>query len=349
MRRMSFVQWMVVLALLASLVVPLSSAPTVSAQKPTPDPANAERTLVWIPKTTNSTFWLAVLDGAKTAAKELGYKDVLYKGTPSQTDIAGQVNLVNDMVNRKVAGIMMAATDAKALVPPAEAAIAAGVPVVMLDSGIDSDKPYAYIATDNIAAAQTAAEVLSKLIGGKGIVGDIGITAGSQTGREREEGFVNQLKEKYPDIKVVPVQYTGCDPAKSLNIASDMLTGNPELVGFYGACDGPGTGIAQLIKQRGLKDKIKSVSFDVSPDQFQLFLDGYLDALIVQDPYQMGYRGVFAMDQAIHGQAVTDKKVAIPAKVVTRDNMTQPEIYDLLASYGDIKQILDEKGIKKAQ
>ena len=120
---------------------------------------------------------------------------------------------------------------------------------------------------------------------------------------------MNELAEKYPDIEVLPVQYTGCDPAKSLNIASDMLTGNPELVGFYGACDGPGTGIGQLVKQRDMKGQIKGVSFDVSPDQFLLFLDGYLDALIVQDPYQMGYRGVHAMDQAIHGQEVTDKLV----------------------------------------
>lgn len=339
---------LVVVAMLLSLF-PAASANAAQTPARKKDPANATRTLVWIPKTTNSTFWLAVWDGAKKAAAELGYKEVLYKGTPSQTDIAGQVNLVNDMVSRKVAGILIAATDAKALVGPVEKAIAAGVPVVTLDSGVDSQKPYAYIATDNLAAARTAADVLAGLSGGKGIVGDIGITAGSQTGREREEGFVNRMKEKYPTVKVLPVQYTGCDPAKSLNIASDMLTGNPTLVGFYGACDGPGTGIGQLVKQRGLKGKIKSVAFDVSPDQFLLFLDGYLDALIVQDPFQMGYRGVYTMDQVVHDQPVKDKLVAIPAKVVTLRNMTQPDIYDLLASYGDIKSILTEKGIKKGK
>src|SRR5947208_3545130 len=83
--------------------------------------------------------------------------------------------------------------DAQALVDPVEKAVAAGVPVVTLDSGVDSQKPYAYIATDNIAAAKTAADVLGGLIGGKGTVGDIGITAGSQTGREREDGFVKQM------------------------------------------------------------------------------------------------------------------------------------------------------------
>ena len=334
----------------AALLFVTVATPSADAQTPAKkDPENANRTLVWIPKTVNSTFWLAVWEGTKKAAAELGYKEVLYKGTASQADIAGQVNLVNDMVSRKVAGIMIAATDAKALVDPVEKAVAAGAPVVTLDSGVDSQKPYAYIATDNTAAAKTAADVLGGLIGGKGTVGDIGITAGSQTGREREEGFVKQMKAKYPEVKVLAVQYTGCDPSKSLNIATDMVTGNPGLVGFYGACDGPGTGIAQLVKQRNLKGKIKSVSFDVSPDQFLLFLDGYLDALIVQDPFQMGYRGVYAMDQVIHKQPVKDKLVAIPAKVVTLKNISQPGVYDLLASYGDIKSILEEKKIKRGQ
>jgi ribose transport system substrate-binding protein len=348
MRRAMAMRLLSVLVI-AAMLLPLATAPLTHAQTPAakPDPANADKTLVWIPKATNSTYWLAVLDGAKKAAAELGYKEVLYKGMPSQTDIAGQVNLVNDMVSAKVAGIMIAATDGKALVDPIEKAIAAGVPVVTLDSGVDSQKPDAYIATDNVAAAALAADVLGKLINGKGIVGDLVITAGSQTGIEREKGFVDEMKAKSPDVQILPVQYSGGDVAKALNSATDMLTGNPDTVGFYGAMDANGTAIAQLIKQRNLKDKIKAVSFDVSPDQFQLFLDGYLDALVVQDPFQMGYRGVYAIDQVLHNQPITDKNVAIPAQVVTRDNLTQPAIYDLLASYGDIKSILDEKGIKK--
>ncbi len=158
MKAQTLFKSLAVLAVVAMLL-PLAVAPRVEAQTPTPVPAsltqgNADRTLVWIPKTTNSTYWLAVLAGAKKAAAELGYKDVLYKGTPSQTDIAGQVNLVNDEVQAKVAGILIAATDAKALVSPVEAAIKAGVPVVTLDSGIDSKAPYAYIATDNVAVGE---------------------------------------------------------------------------------------------------------------------------------------------------------------------------------------------------
>lgn len=288
----------------------------------------AKKTLAWIPKATNSTFWLAVKRGAEKAGNELGY-NILYVGVQEQTDIAGQVNLVHDMVVRKVDGILIAATDAKALAPAVNQAIAGGVPVITLNSGVNSDKPYAYIATDNVGAAKMAAETEARLIGGKGKVGDIGITAGSQTGREREQGFLEGMR-KYPEIRVLPVQYSGCDPAKSLNIATDFLTGNPDLAGFFGACDGGGTGSGQLVKQKGLKGKVHVVSFDTSPEELQLFRDGYIDALIVQDPFQMGYRGVYAMDKVLKGQKIEPRIVEIPATVVDKTNFNAPKVQELL-------------------
>jgi len=303
-----------------------SAAPTAGAAASS---GGAQKTLVWIPKATNSTFWLAVKRGAEKAGGELGYT-ILYEGVQDQTNIAGQVNLVGDMVTRKVDGILIAATDAKALAPAVDKAIGAGVPVITLDSGVDSDKPYAYIATDNVGAAKMAADKVAELISSKGKVGDIGITAGSQTGIEREQGFQDEMKAKFSDVQILSVQYSGCDPAKGLNIATDLFTGNPDLVAYYGACDGAGTGAGQLVKQKGLKGKAHVVSFDTSPDEIQLFKDGYVDALIVQDPFQMGYKGVQAMDKVLHGQQVEPKKVAIPATVVTMQNFNDPQIQQLL-------------------
>ena len=301
--------------------------------------AAAEKTAVFIPKATNSTFWLALLKGAQDAGKKLGYK-VLYQGVAEQTDIAGQVNVVNDMVSRKVSGILIAATDAKALAPAVENAIKKGVPVITVDSGVDSDAPYAYIATDNLGAARVAADTLAALINLKGVVGDIGITAGSVTGRQREDGFVSRMKEKYPGVRVVAVQYAACDPAKALNIATDMLTGNPTLNAFYGACDGAGTGAAQLVKQRQLKGKVKTVAFDVSPEEFQLFLDGYVDAMIVQDPYTMGYTGMEDLDKVVKGGHIDKKIIQIPAVVVSKANLKESKVQTLLKTYPDIAKLL---------
>ena len=293
-----------------------------------PEAAAQTKTLAWIPKSTNSTFWLAVKRGPEKAGVELGY-EILYVGVQDQTNIAGQVNLVHDMVVRRIDGILIAATDAKALAPAVEKAIDSGVPVITLDSGVDSDAPYAYIATDNIGAARLAAETLAKLIGGKGKVGDIGITAGSQTGREREDGFLAGIKA-FPAIEVLPVQYSACDPAKSLNVATDMYPGNPDIAGYFGACDGGGTGAGHLVKQKGLKGKVHVVAFDSSPEELQLFKDGFIDALILQDPFPMGYRGVYAMGKVLKGEKVVPKKVEIPAQVVTKENFNDPKIQELL-------------------
>ena len=291
------------------------------------DAIAADKTLAWIPKSTDSSFWLAIKRGAEKAGEELGY-EVLYVGTQDQTQIAGQINLVNDMVTRRIDGILIAATDAKALSAPVTKAIEAGVPVITVDSGIDPDTSLAYIATDNVGAARAAAKTLAALIGGKGKVGDIGITAGSQTGYERESGFLEEMKN-YPDIEVVPVQYSGCSPAKALNIATDTYTGNPDLVGFYGACDGAGTGAGQLTKQKDLDLRI--VAFDSSAEEFELFKEGFIDALILQDPYKMGYDGVYAMDKLLKGEKVEPRTVAIPAQVVTLENMNEPAIQKLLS------------------
>ena len=100
------------------------------------------------------------------------------------------------------------------------------MPVITLDSGVDSDKPYAYIATDNIGAAKMAAKSLADLVGGKGKVGDIGITAGSQTGREREQGFLEGMKA-YPGIKVLPVQYFGLRPGQVAERRDRLLHRQP--------------------------------------------------------------------------------------------------------------------------
>ena len=296
-----------------------------------PEAAAEGKTLAWIPKSTDSTFWLAVKRGAEKAGKELGH-EVLYVGVQDQTNIAGQVNLVNDMVTRKIDGILIAATDAKALSPAVKKAIDAGVPVITLDSGVDPDTSIAYIATDNLGAARLAAEKMAELIGGKGKVIDIGITAGSQTGYERESGFLEGMKA-FPDVEVLPVQYSACNPAKALNIATDLYTGNPDIVGIYGACDGSGTGAGQLVKQKGL-DNVRVVAFDSSAEEFELFKQGHIDALILQDPFRMGYDGVYAMDKVLKGQKVEPRTVLIPAQVVTKDNLEDPAIKKLLSDMG---------------
>jgi ribose transport system substrate-binding protein len=292
-------------------------------------PGKEKGTIVFIPKSTDVSYWLFVKKGVEDAAKEMGYKTD-YQGVPREIDIAQQADLVRNIASTKPAGIVMAATDAKALVAPVEEAIKAGVPLVTVDSGVDSDMPYAYIATDNVAGAADSARWLCKAIGGKGKVGDLGILAGSQTGREREQGFADTMKAECPGVKVVPVQFTGCDPAKALNAATDILTANPDLNGFYSACGPNGLGIAQAVKAAGLKDKVKIITFDPNPEVIPLFEEGVINAMTAQDPYQMGYKGAKAIDTIINGGKIEPKILLIPVQIITAENYKEPAIQKLM-------------------
>jgi ribose transport system substrate-binding protein len=335
--------------LVAVAVCFFGSANAIAQEKDQSANPNASRTLVFIPKTTNSQFWVAIWDGAKKAAKELGYKDVLFQGVASGSDIMGQLNLLNNVATSKPAGILVAAIDSKSLKAAVEKAIDSGVPVVTVNSGVNSDKVPAHVATDNYSAGSSGADALAKLISNQGLVADIALDASSQTGRERENGFRDRIIKTYPDIKLLPPQYSMGDVTKAMNAMSDILTGNPTLVGVYCAQDAGGTGVAQLLKQHGMtvKEKIKVVAFDASPDEFLLFLEGYLDALVVQDPFSQGYKGVYAIDAVINGKPVENKFIATSAKLITKQNMTDPDTYDLLARNPAIKKMMDDRGISR--
>ncbi|NWG16990.1 MAG: substrate-binding domain-containing protein [Chloroflexi bacterium] len=293
-----------------------------------PIEAGSKGRIVFIPKSTDVSYWLWVKAGVEERAALLGYSTD-YQGVPREIDIAQQGDLVRNVAAAKPAGIVMAATDAEALVAPVEEAIAAGVPVVMVDSGVNSDAPYATITTDNLGAAAEGARVLAQLIGETGKVGNLGILAGSQTGSERDQGFLDEIA-KYPNIEVLPTQFTGCDPSKALNAATDLLTANPDIVGFYSACGPNGLGIAQAVKALGLEGKVKIVTFDPNPEVTPLFEDGTISAMIAQNPFAMGLQGVDAIDALVKGYAIRQKNVAIPVVIITPENYDTPEIQALV-------------------
>lgn len=292
-----------------------------------PEPGSMGR-IVFIPKSTDVSYWLWVKAGVESRAAELGYSTD-YQGVPREIDIAQQADLVRNVASTRPAGIVMAATDAEALVAPVEEAIAAGVPVVMVDSGVNSDAPYAYIATDNLGAAAEGARILAELIGETGKVGNLGILAGSQTGSERDQGFLDEIAN-YPGITVLPTQFTGCDPAKALNAATDMLTANPDIVGFYSACGPNGLGIAQAVKAVGLEGKVMIVTFDPNPEVIPLFEDGTITAMIAQNPFAMGVQGVDAIHTIVTGGEIAEKNVQVAVTIITAENYNTPEVQALV-------------------
>ncbi len=312
---------------LLSLMALLSFAACLAG----PADAGESKTIVFIPKSTNTTFFLFLRKGAADRAQELGYT-VDYQGVASESEVMGQVNLFNNIAATRPAGILCAAIDAKAMQPAVKAAIDAGIPVVMVDATIeDKTIPVANITADNYQGGQLGAELLAKLLDGKGKVANLGISAGSHTGLERSQGFIDGLA-KYPGMSVLPVQWTEADPARSLNVTTDLLNGNPDLAGVYGAAAAMGVGAAQAVKARGLDKQIKIVHFDPSPEVLPLFEQGTIQAIVSQDPYQMGYRGVDIVHRFLQGETIpeSEKNVQIPTVGITPENYNNPEIQALL-------------------
>jgi len=130
-----------------------------------------------VPKGTIHDFWVTVHVGAETAARELGV-EVIWKGPPKETLIDKQIEILEDFINQGIDAIVMAACDSKALVPTIQKAVDANIPVITIDSGVDSDLPLSFVATDNVAGARRATEVLIKLIKGEPITAEVTPSAG---------------------------------------------------------------------------------------------------------------------------------------------------------------------------
>jgi ribose transport system substrate-binding protein len=198
----------------------------------------------------------------------------------------------------------------------------------MVDSGIDSDLPAASVTCDNYDGGYKAGMEMAKLLGEKGLVGNLGIQAGSVSSK-RSTGF-NDAIAKFPNMKVLPIQWTNADAAASMNIAGDLLNGNPGIAGFFSACAPTAVGVCQAIKAKGLENKVKVVTFDPSPEVLPLFESGMIQSIIAQDPYQMGYQGVGYIDQARKKVPIQNKKVELPPVLITAENYHSPEVQKLL-------------------
>jgi len=284
------------------------------------------------PKGLVHSFWLTVKAGAEQAGKEEGAR-VIWKGPALETDIATQISILEDYINKKVDAIVLAACDANALIPTIEKADAAGIPVIIIDSGVNSDVPKSLVATDNILAAQKGADALAGLIGEKGKVALIPFVPGAGTSVMREEGFKQGLA-KYPKIELVAVQYSQSEVERAMSVTENILTAHQDLSGIFAANEAGTIGCAQAVKSRGMAGKIKLVGFDASPNEVQALQEGVVDALIVQNPYQMGYQGVKAALAVLNGQKV-EPVIDTGVTVVTRDNLETPAIQQLLASMNE--------------
>lgn len=297
----------------------------------------AERplTIAVVPKGTTHEYWKSIHAGAEKAKLELAAQGVrvnlIWKGPLKEDDRDMQIQVVENFMIRHVSGIVLAPLDSKALVRPVENAEKARVPVVIIDSGLDTDKYVSFVATDNLKGGQMAGEELGKLLGGKGKVILLRYAVGSASTEAREKGFLEAIG-KFPDIKLVSSdQYAGPTRETSYQASQNLLRRfGSEVDGIFCPNENSTIGMTMALRDIGRAGgKVKMMGFDAGSQSVEDMKNGDVQGLIVQNPLFMGYKGVMTMVDHLQGKSV-EKRIDTGVVLVTKDNMDDPKIKELL-------------------
>src|SRR5690606_10428810 len=243
--------------------------------------------------------------GAERAAQEFNV-DITFEGPESESQVDRQIDMLQAALSRQPDAIAIAALDSRAVIPLLEQAHAAGIPVIGFDSGVDSDIPVTTAATDNVAAAALAADKMAELIGYEGEVAVIVHDQTSRTGIDRRDGFVNRIREAYPNIRIVDVQYGGGDHLRSTDLAKAIIQAHPNLKGFFGANEGSAIGIINAVMELNMVGKIVVIGYDSGQLQIQAIRSGIMAGAITQNPIGIGYEAVRAAVAAIRGESLPE-------------------------------------------
>jgi ribose transport system substrate-binding protein len=321
--------WIVVVVLVSFALCPPARAAADTAHK---KPYN----IALIIKATDSDFWQYVIIGGTNYGLDNPDKaKVTWYGPKSEADIEKQVAIVEDIISKKPDAIVIASTSSDATVPALEKAIDQGIVVVTIDNKVNSDKIPAFLATNNkvggaLCADQLVANLKAKGVPLKGTVGLISAMAGIQVLGDRDQGFRDRMKEIALDITVLETRFTDNDIAKSLAAAEDVDTSQGDkLIGIFADNNHTGDGAARMITERNLGDKLVAVAYDSDPEEVSALKTGALRALILQDPYGMGYKGCATAVTLLDGGTVP-KYIDTGAVAVTQTNMNDKNVQDLL-------------------
>ncbi len=285
----------VVAVVLAGMLV------TVPAVRTPPAQAATKPYIPLISKGFQHQFWQAVKQGAEQAAKDFNVT-ITFEGPESESQVDKQIEMLQAALDKKPSAIGIAALDSKAVVPLLQRAQTLHIPVIGFDSGVDSPIPVTTAATDNIAAAGLAADKLATLIGNAGEVAVIVHDQTSRTGIDRRDGFVNQMKAKHPNIKIVDIQYGAGDHLKSTDLAKAIIQAHPNLKGFFGANEGSAIGVLNAVVELKKTGKIVVVGYDSGQQQMDAIRKGTMAGAITQNPVGIGYKCVEAAVKALKGE-----------------------------------------------
>ena len=288
-----------------------------------------------IPKGTSHVFWKSVHAGAVKAQRELEAAgtvvDLVWKGPLKEDDRSAQISVVENFMSQQVDGIALAPLDDVALIAPVERATRSGVPVVIFDSGLNSDQIVSFVATDNFRGGQRAGEYLGTLLEGKGKVILLRYMEGSASTQKREAGFLDAIG-KYPDIEIISDNiYAGATRATAQESSENLLNRfGADVDGIFCPNESSTVGMLLALRRygRGGGD-VKFVGFDGGDQNMEALRAGDIQGLILQDPFNMGYLALTITVQNVQGEAV-ETRIDTGSTLITLENVDEPAMQALI-------------------
>ncbi|RKP57238.1 LacI family transcriptional regulator [Cohnella endophytica] len=272
-------------------------------------------------------FWQVLIDGVQEAAQEFD-ANVQVWGSDSETDVDGQIALVEKAIEQHPDAIVLAANDYDRLVPVAEKAEKKGIKLIIVDSGIRSEKPRSVVATDNVKAGREAGQAMLQQLSGKGKVAIISYVKNAASHIDREKG-VRSVLASSPDIELLDTSYAESSEQNAYLMAKELLLKHSDVIGIVGLNEPTSVGAGRAIRELNLKDKVMLIGFDSSFNEITLLDEGVMKATVIQRPFQMGYLSVKTAVEAVEGKKVL-KVVDTGSLVITKKNMYEEENQKLL-------------------
>lgn len=265
-------------------------------------------------------FWLMLGDGMTTLAEQYG-ATIDIQATRTETDTAGQLSIAETMIQNEYMALVLSPLTNDCLDSAVATAKAAGIPIVNANCEYIADCDV-FVGGLQIEIGIKAADYIAEKLGGEGKVAIIEGVAGTFTSIQRVNGFNQQMAEMYPNIEIVASVPADYETEKGLNVATDILTANPDLDAFYCCNDNMALGAVEALRARNLIGQIIVLGVDGTGDAYKSIKAGELTATVDQFPFESGAAAVDVALRLLAGQELP-KVVSTPIEVVDIDNAAE--------------------------
>jgi ABC-type sugar transport system substrate-binding protein len=310
-------------ALAVASLAACSSAGSNASNSSSADSASG-KSITFIAGNKANGFYINMSCGIQAAAKAKNVKVDLTG--PTQFSPTAQLPVIQAVAAKRPDALIIGPTDSTALTPTLKQLQSAGTKIVIVDQDVaDTSVGVSRITSDNEAGGRQAADAMAKLINNTGKVLVLDIAPGAQASGLRAKGFISEMAAKYPNVKIVGTQYGQDDPTKAAGLVSAALSADPDLAGVFADDNQGALGAVTAIRTAGKTGKVKLVGFDGDPAEVAALKAGSIDALVTQEPYQIGSQAVTHALAALNGKtppARTNTKTT----VVTPQNVNDPAV-----------------------